>query len=436
MADQYTFQNLGQLSHTAGQIPFLYDKYNDYYRPIEKSDFGFDETHFDAFNRLRVSEPFTLFDSSHRYADNDLWVTATGGTGNATFNASRGLVDLNISTGSGSYVYRETKKVFAYQPGKSLLAMNTFTMSLPQTNLVQRVGYFGSENGIFIEQSGSQLSLVKRTHFNGSLIETKIPQSGWNGDKLNGSGYSQYNLDITKSQILWSDMEWLGAGSVRMGFVIDNKFIIAHSFHHANQIEGTYLTTACLPLRYEIFNVGNISTSGNLKQICSTVISEGGYELRGMQQSIGTNITGAKALGSAGTLYPLVSLRLKSNRLDAVVIPSAASAITVDTSICEWRLIEGCTTTGGTWVSTHNSSAVEYNIGGTGISGGVTVAKGFISSSNQSSSQIHLPKGEMFKFQLERNPFANTATEFTLAISASTDNEIAYGSLDWEEVSR
>jgi len=431
-AQFYKFDNLKELSHTDGEIPFILDKQKNYYRALATDDFG----SVDAFGRMRVSEPFTLFDSSHRYADNDLWVTATGGTGNATFNAPRGLVDLNISTGFVSYIYRETKRVFPYQPGKSLLAMNTFTMSPPQTNLVQRVGYFSTGNGIFLEQSGSTLNFVERTYVSGSLMETKVPQLQWNGDKLNGSGHSEYNLDITKSQILWSDMEWLGAGSVRMGFVIDGKFITAHSFHHANLIEGTYLTTACLPLRYEIFNVGNISTSGNLKQICSTVISEGGYELRGSQQSIGTSITSAKTLTTAGTLYPLVSLRLKTDKLDAVVVPSAASAITIDTSICEWRLIEGGTTVGGTWANNGQNSAVEYNISGTSITNGRTVAKGFISSSNQSSSQIHLPKGELLKFQLNRNSFTNTPSEFILAISASTDNEIAYGSLDWEEISR
>jgi hypothetical protein len=436
MADQYTFQNLGQLSHTAGQIPFLYDKYNDHYRPIEKGDLGFEETRFDAFGRLRISEPFTLFDSSHRYADNGLWATATGGTGNATFNQNQGLMDLNISTGSGCYIYRETKKVFPYQPGKSLLSMCTFTMSPPQTNLVQRIGYFGSADGIFIEQSGSTLNLVKRTSVSGSTIEVKVPQSQWNGDTLNGTGYSQYTLDTTKSQILWNDMEWLGAGTIRMGFIIGGKFVLAHSFHHANQIEGTYLTTASLPLRYEIFNVGNLSTSGTLKQICSTVMSEGGYELRGSQRSIGTPITTGKSLADAGTAYPLVSLKLKSNRLDAIVIPSAVSALTVDTSICEWKLIKGATTLGGSWTSAGDDSSVEYNIGGTGISGGTVLAKGFISSSNQSTSQIDLPKGEVLRFQLERNSFTSTPTELTLAMAASTSSEIAYGSLDWEEVSR
>jgi hypothetical protein len=436
MADQYTFQNLGQLSHTAGEMPFLYDKRNDYYRPIEVGDLGFDDVRFDAFGRLRISEPFTLFDSNHRYSDNGFWATATGGTGNSTFNSNQGLIDLTISTGSGCYVYRETKKVFPYQPGKSLLSMNSFTMSPPQTNLVQRVGYFGSENGVFIEQSGSYLNLVKRTHVSGTTIDVKVPQSEWNGDKLNGSGHSNYNLNPSKSQILWNDMEWLGVGSIRAGFIIDGKFIVAHSFHHANEIEGTYMTTATLPLRYEIFNVGNLSASGTLKQICSTVISEGGYELGGSQQSIGTPITGIKSLNTAGTFYPLVSIRLKSNSLDAVVIPSAVSALTIDTSICEWRLIKNGTTLGGDWASINNDSQVEYKINGTGISGGSVLAKGFITSSNQSSSKIDLPKSEVLKFQLERNSFTSSPSELTLAISASTNSESAYGSLDWEEVVR
>ena len=440
MADQYTFQNLAQLSHTAGQIAFIFDKQNDEYRPLQQSDLSFansaSSTNFDAFGRMRVSEPFTLFDSSHRYADNGFWATNTGTASSATFNANQGLVDLTISTGSGSFVYRETKKAFPYQPGKSLLALNTFTMSSGQNNLVQRIGYFSTGNGIFFEQSGSTLNLVKRTSVSGSPIDVKVPQSQWNGDKLNGSGYSQYTLNPAKSQIFWNDMEWLGVGTVRAGVIIGGKYVVAHSLNHANEIEGTYMTTASLPARYEIFNLGNLSSSGTLKQICSTVITEGGYEWRGTQQSVGTSITGSKAMATAGTFYPLVSIRLKSSRLDGVVVPSALSAMTINTSLCEWRLVKGGTTLGGNWTSAGADTAVEYKLDGTGISGGAIVAKGFINSSNQGSTQINLPKKDVLQFQLERDSFTNTATEMTLVISASTNNEVAYGSMDWEEVTR
>ena len=98
-------------------------------------------TNFDAFGRLRVSNPFTLFDSSHRFADNELWSTATATGGTATFNSAQGLVDLAVTAAYGSEVVRETTKVFSYQPGKSLLVLSTFVMSAAKTNLRQRVGY-------------------------------------------------------------------------------------------------------------------------------------------------------------------------------------------------------------------------------------------------------------------------------------------------------
>ena len=206
----------------------------------------------DAFGRLRVSNPFTLFDSSHRYKDNNLWSTSTASGGAAVFNANEGLVDLNVTTTSGSKVYRETTKVFSYQPGKSLLVMTTFVMSPAKANLQQRVGYYGAANGLYLElggAGGSVLSFVERSSVSGSLAETKVAQSAWNYDKMDGTGPSGMTLDITKAQILWMDIEWLGLGTVRLGFVIDGKFILCHQFHHANLITSTYITTASLPLR-------------------------------------------------------------------------------------------------------------------------------------------------------------------------------------------
>ena len=233
-------------------------------------------TSLDAFGRLRASTPLTLFDSSHRYRDNGLWNTDTATGGTTAFNANEGLVELSVTTTSGSRVYRETSKVFSYQPGKGLLVMSTFVMSPAKTGLRQRIGYFGTQNGLYIELDGSTLSFVERSLVTGSVTETRVNQANWNIDKLAGTGPSGLTLDITKAQILWMDIEWLGLGTVRMGFVIDGKFIHCHSFNHANLITSTYITTASLPLPYEIENTGTTSTASTLKQVCSTVISEGG----------------------------------------------------------------------------------------------------------------------------------------------------------------
>jgi len=390
----------------------------------------------DAFGRLRTSSPFTLFDSSHRFADNGLWATATATSGAAVFNANQGLVDLNVTAASGSSVTRETIKVFSYQPGKSLLVLNTFVMSPAKTGLTQRVGYYGADNGFYLEQVNNQIQLVKRSYITGAAVNTPVLQNDWNGDKLDGTGPSGITLDLTKAQILWMDIEWLGVGSIRIGFVINGQFIVCHTFNHANLITSTYITTASLPLRYEIFNTAGTSGASTLKQICSTVISEGGYELRGLQQAVGTPITSPRALATAGTFYPIVSLRLKSTRLDGIAVATAISIIGNTAANYNWQVIAAGTTTGGSWVSAGVNACVEYNITGTSFAGGRTLASGFFTATASTSVSVDILKAALLTTQLERDGLNGTPYELTLILTAGTNTETAFASIDWEEVSR
>ena len=404
---------------------------------IISSEISFANTpNIDAFGRLRTSTPFTLFDSSHRFNDNGLWSTATATSGTATFNSPQGLVDLDVTAASGSEVIRETTKVFSYQPGKSLLVLSTFVMSAAKTNLRQRVGYYGTNNGYYLELDNTTVSFVERSFVTGAVVNTPVAQASWNVDPMDGSGPSGITLDLTKSQILFMDLEWLGVGTVRIGFVIDGNFYVCHKFHHANILATTYITTASLPLRYEITNTGATSGVSTLKQICSTVLSEGGYELNGLQQAIGIPINTPRTLGTAGIFYPVASLRLKAARLDGVVILSALSAMPISTGNFNWQLIATGTTTGGTWVSAGTNSCVEYNITGTSFTGGRILASGFFNATNQGSSQIDLLKEALFKFQLERNGLTSTPFELTLVIASDGGSDTVVASLDWEEISR
>ena len=394
-------------------------------------------TAIDAFGRARVSTPLTLFDSSHRFRDNGLWVTSnTAGTSYA-FSANAGLVELTLTNGNdGNEIVRETTKVMSYQPGKSLLILNTVVMNAAKTNLRQRVGYFGANNGIFLQQSGNTVSFVERSSVTGSVVDNVVNQSSWNRDTLDGTGPSGYTLDLSKAQIFWTDIEWLGVGDVRCGFVIGGQFIHCHSFRHANYLTSTYITTASLPLRYEIKNDGAVSGGSTMKQICSSVVTEGGYELRGAQQAIGTPITTAKTLATAGTFYPVVSLRLKSTALDAIVILTALSTIADTASNFNWQVRSNCTTGGGTWVSAGSDSSVEYNITGTSTSGGKTLASGYFTATQSTSVSVDILKEALFKFQLERNSLTGTPYEISLVLAAKTNGEGVYGSVDWEEISR
>jgi hypothetical protein len=392
----------------------------------------------DAFGRLRVSNPFTLFDSSHRFDDNELWSTATATSGTAVFNAAQGLVDLNVTTASGSEVIRETTKVFSYQPGKSLLVLSTFVMSPAKTNLRQRVGYYGAENGYYLELNNSTVSFVERSFITGAVVNTPVAQASWNVDPMNGTGPSGITLDLTKAQILFMDLEWLGVGTVRIGFIINGNFYVCHKFHHANLISSTYITTASLPLRYEITNTGITSGASTLKQICSTVLSEGGYQLNGLQQAVGIPVTTPRTLTVAGTFYPIVSIRLKTspNRLDAIVICTAISIIATSTGNFNWQVIASGTTTGGTWLPAPGGSSVDYNLTGTSFTGGRILASGFFSVSNQGSTQVDILKEALFKTQLERNGLTGTPFELTIVIASNGGGDTVLASMDWEEISR
>jgi hypothetical protein len=396
-------------------------------------------TNIDAFGRLRVSNPLTLFDSSHRYADNNLWVNSITGTAAATFSADEGLINLTVGSASGDQIIRETIKVFSYQPGKSLLVMSTFVFGTAKAGLRQRVGYYGAANGIYFERDGTINYMVERSSVTGSVVNTRVAQADWNQDPMDGTGPSGLTLDSSKAQILYMDVEWLGLGTVRTGFIINGAFVPVHNFDHANLVTTTYITTASLPLRYEMTNTAATSGASTLKQVCSTVISEGGYELRGAQLSAGNTITSPTTLTTAGTLYPIVSIRLKTARLDAIVILTAISILGVTNNAnYKWSVIASGTTTGGTWVSAGTNSGVEYNITGTAFTTGTgrILATGYFQGSNQGATSVDILKAALFTTQLERDPFTPTAYELTLTCAAASNGDQVLGSLDWEEVSR
>jgi hypothetical protein len=399
----------------------------------------------DAFGRLRVTQPFTLFDSTHRFSDNGLWTTSnTASNSSYTFVENQSTVAMTVGTTANAEVLRETTKIFSYQPGKSLLVMNTFAME-PKANVRQRVGYFGESNGIYFENDSNTNYLVVRTNTSSTVTETRVAQSNWNVDKFDGTGYSSQiggaehagGLDVSKTNIFWMDVEWLGVGDVRCGFVVDGRFIPAHIFHNDNRNTVPYMTTANLPLRMEIKNTGITASNTTLRQICSSVASEGGYELYGSQQAVGTAIDTPVDLPVAGTYYPIISIRLKQNRLDAIVILTALSILGISNAYYNWQVrAEANTTSGGTWVSAGTNSAVEYKLDGGSVTGGRVLASGYTGATNQASGPIDILKEALFKFQLERDGLTKTPYELTLVAAASFNGADIYGSMDWEEITR
>ena len=379
----------------------------------------------DAFGRLRTSAPYTLFNSDNRFQKDHQFDESLSAGATSTYSLTDASVTLALDGTASESAVRQTYRVFPYQPGKSLLVFATFSMGAAVGGVETKVGYFDGTDGVYFRRSGSTLyfEIMK----NGSVNESVV-QASWNGDKMDGTGVSGVTLDPTKTQILYMDFEWLGVGTVRCGFVQDGKLYVCHSFHHANTATSVYMTTATLPVRYEIEDSAGAGSASSLQQICSTVMSEGGYD-----QRVAPAWARRTTLMAATTSFqPIVSIRIKSGSEGAVVIPSQFTALPVGTVLdYEVALIKNPTLTGASFTS--NSLNVDYDVTATALTGGTIVSTTFISGSNQGSTT--LDQGSQYNFDLQLGvDLSGTSDIYTLAARTLSGSDDIIGALSYYDL--
>ena len=392
-------------------------------------------TNVDAFGRIRASQPYTLFDSQNRYAADNQFDVAVTGTGVATYLPNEAAVKMEVTGAGAGSVVRQSYRSFPYQPGKGLLVLATFVMDGSQNlNLTQRVGYYNAQNGVFFQRIDGTYSFVLRSYVTGSVSDARtVNQSSWNGDKLDGTGPSGLTLDPSKAQILWMDFEWLGVGSVRCGFIINGQYIVCHTFENANVIANVYMTTAILPVRYEIVSTAAVAAS--MKAICCTVISEGGFE----QTSIDHVARRTTILGTISTTFlPLVSIRLASGRLGAVVLPNRIQMLPTTSQNYEIALVKNPTLTSASWVAVPTDSNVEYDVSATAMTGGSIVQTDYVTASGSGGvGNTSEPTGYNWDLQLGAS-IAGVSDIYTLAVrvvSGATTGD-AVGSLSFYDLTQ
>ncbi len=395
-----------------------------------------DNPGLDAFGRLRVSNPVTLFESKQIFDNQDLFWSTSASNGQIDYIQDQAATLMSVSGTNGAFVIKQSKQRVNYQPGKSLVFISTFVFGTAASNIVRRSGYFDDKNGIFFEQSGSNLNFCLRSNYTSTPVTTQVSQSAWNLDKLDGSGSSGIALDITKAQICFIDLEWLGVGRVRAGFVLNGLPVYVHEFNRANTLTGVYMSTPNLPVRYEIRSLAAGST-GLLTEICSTVLSEGGFEIIGTLRS--ANRGTSKLLSAPdGVLCPVVSIRLKTANIGATIYPTDISLVPTSADTFLWALILNPTVAGvdaASWVSLSNS-AIEYDISRTvsnSLTGGIVIKSGYVSGQGVSVNAATI--GDLRSSLLVSADINNVPDQLVLAvmhIGASTMNY--YGSLSWREI--
>lgn len=379
----------------------------------------------DAFNRMRVSNPDTVFDSKQIYDKQPLYwdelLTGSSSTHYPNLACTRLLLPANTP---GTSAIRQTKEYFCYQPGRSQIVQITGKMGAA-SNVTYRVGLFDANNGLFFEQANGAKAVVVRGYMSGSPVDTRILQSSWNIDKLDGTGESGIDLDWTKVQIWVIDFQWLGVGRVRFGLVVGGILYYVHENLVSNIGSSVYMSTPNLPVRYEVMATsGGPSVESGFDCICCAVLSEGGADPRGVSSSVGMV---AARVAASGVRTPMIAVRLKAANIRAQAIVEHVELLS-GTNQLFWELIVNPTLTNPSWVSVGANSILEYDVSGTDGSGGFVVNSGYVENSVASmSARINS------SLKLVAN-IAGVSDIFLLAARGITGNSSSYGALKWREV--
>ncbi len=387
----------------------------------------------DASGRWRVSEQNTIFDSKLLVDKQPLfWEDYLTGSATSVYNTNQSSVRLNCGASGANISERKTYQSFNYQSGKSLLFQMTFTMSAKSSNTNQEVGIVdnGYKNQVTFGRNGSSSNnkyFKIRSYTSGSSVETIVYQNSWNIDRLDGTGASGIILDETKIQLFCFDFLWQGAGAIRFFFKFNGIPILVHEQQHANLISAPFVSNPNFKLIYASYGNGSQTQSAWIDHICTTVISEGGFNPLGITRSVNLGST-VKTIASGAT-NAILSIRLKSTHSMGTVIDKKISILAKSTTNFLWQLIFNPTLGGSpSWTALTNG-ITEYDIVGTTVSGGTIVDSGY------GSASLNLAITEIDNALRLGSTTGGVSDILTLAVTnLGVSNEDFLGSLTYKEL--
>lgn len=416
----------------------LWEDFTDSGRRFPSFAVNTDSGSGDAFGRLRISQPVAVFDSQLQYDKQPLlWDEKVSGSATSTHIPNESSVDMTVTTADGDSVIRQTREYHRYQPGKSQFILCTFVLGEAQSGTTKLIGYGDNNNGVFLGQDGGGVFILLRSNNTGTVSdERKIYQADWNINNFGLGNISEETLDFNNTHILVIDFEWLGVGRVRVGFNINGVTYYAHEFLNANNLNKVYMTTANLPVRYEITNTQSVAAASTLKHICTTVVSEGGVDST-LAYPFSTellNVPIGNGIGNSTVVFaarPALTFNGIENR--SKFIPISYEVLGVAGPVVS-RVVYNPTIVGGTWGSVDVNSATEGNSTATSFSGGIDVGTSIVAGGAAKSGTPVFGNTVTSRLPFGLGIDADDPTVLALVAYTDTNNVTASFTFQWEEV--
>lgn len=396
----------------------------------------------DAFSRLRVSSPETLFESQAQYNANPLRFEAGNGGGDAitpVWNANTRMVTLQVNAGAvGGNSFMQSFQCIPYQPGKSQMILMTGVLGAGVAGAVKRFGFGDAANGIFYEQNGTAgLQFNRRTSTSGGVVNNTVPQSQWNLDKFDGTGPSGGTLDPTKCFILVIDLQFLGMGRVRIGFDFNGVIFYAHEFLNANVLTVPYMQTATLPIQAEIV-ASPLASPATCQFKCTAVISEGGFEF-GFGRDFAAEGTVTAGAGRTHILSVRPTLTFNGLTTRGVFIPTSIEVLSGSNPVLA-ELVIGVNfgVTPPTWADVNTTySFTQAGTGGTfvDLNAGIVIAKWYVGSGAGNTRQASSTQfAVQYPITLNRAGAVRPLGTLSLLLTALSGTSACNASFNWLEI--
>jgi hypothetical protein len=385
---------------------------------------------------LKVAQLYTFADLTSKYeVDNRLWDTLTGSGGLVGHVPTNSAISCSVTTVSGSSAYCRTNTFYKYQSGYTqYLSISIINSNTGNANQIREWGYFDENDGLFFRLSGTQAQIVERTSTSGTPVETVIPQSTWNKDKLDGSGSSGLTLDVSKGNIFEIEFQWFGVGTTRYY----SNGILIHEVQHANTLANPYMRTANLPVQFGIKN-NAATTAGSIQMVCARVAAQGQtHDPFEWVYSVANSTD--KLVGL--TEIPILSIRPKTlynNIVNRSWLLPKNLAISTEGYKISWKLVYGAQLTGASWTSATAKSAAEFDVSATSYTDGEVIYRGFTPQDNDVSEVSLDPFFDIFGRIIRRSGFAGTGSNVDdvitiVAVCEAVGNTKVRANITWSEV--
>lgn len=420
--------NTGDLHHAM--------QYDPRGRPILRTKDS--QADYTSKNRIKVSDYQTTFFNTFQYnKETDVWDEFTALGGAAVHNINTNNVDMTVDGTVGSTVIRQTRNVMRYIPGRTSTLTYAIRFELPVAGIRRRIGLFDESNGFYFEDAGvtnaqglPEYNVVVRSRTTGVVLETRVPRSDWNGDRLDGTGDSGIVINSEAQHMINFDYEWYGAGQIIIGLTIAGHTHVLHTFNHANLIDLPWCSTPFLPIRLELENLTGVAGTHALYQGSNSVISEGVPDKLGIAQNISSSITG-RTLGAANVFFPILSIRMKPDALKSIILPRFFQVATVDNTSIFYKLVRSATLVGANFVDMPDpNSFAQFDVSSTSYTGGVDIDSGFVVAGGGGSG-VRLDQDT--QYQIGRNNMGTVSDTLTLAVATNSNNKSALSTLTWIE---